>query len=229
VKAREHPLHPLTDAEPLWLGSSSPRRREILENLRVPFRVAAGAPDERVHLGETPEAYLARVVLAKLAAVRAIVAADPRARPGDVVLVADTSVVLGDTILGKPIDEGGGDRARGIVSARAMVAALAGRTHRVLTRFALALAQAQAGGGPDAAVLHSETVDTRVTFRPLSDGVLTAYAESGEGLDKAGGYAVQGLGAALVARIEGSYSNVVGLPACEVVVALEALGLVARA
>jgi septum formation protein len=213
-------LAPLNAETPLWLGSASPRRREILENLRIPFRVAAGAPDERVLAGETPEIYLARVVLAKLGAVRALVA--ERARAGDVVLVADTSVVLGDTILGKPIDEGHGDRERGTAAAEAMVARLAGRTHRVLTRFVLA----RAGNVASDDVLHAETVETRVTFRPLSEGAVRAYAASGEGLDKAGGYAVQGLGAGLVARIDGSYANVVGLPACELVVALATLGLV---
>jgi septum formation protein len=74
-------------------------------------------------------------------------------------------------------------------------------------------------------VRHAETVTTRVTFRPLSATQIRAYAESREGLDKAGAYAVQGLGAAIVSRISGSYTNVVGLPACEVVVALTALGL----
>ena len=101
----------------------------------------------------------------------------------------------------------------------AMIARLAGRTHEVWTRFAIASPRVVPR------VLHAETVITRVTFRSLTAAGVRAYAESGEGSDKAGGYAVQGLGAGLVARIDGSYTNVVGLPACEVIVALEGLGL----
>jgi septum formation protein len=118
-----------------------------------------------------------------------------------------------------------------------MLSALSGREHQVWTRFAIA------GGGPIAggvdrdpgspvalgvAPLHAETVVTRVRFRALSDDEVASYAATGEGLDKAGAYAIQGIGAFAVARIEGSYSNVVGLPACEVVSALRATGLLAR-
>lgn len=166
----------------------------------------AGA-DESTREGEGPAPYLERVVLAKLAAVT-----DSADLSGiSAVLVADTSVIDGGTILGKP--EGPDD-------AESMIARLAGRTHEVWTRFAI--------GAPERPfrVLHEETVISRVTFRPLTPARIRAYAESGEGADKAGGYAVQGLGAGLVSRIDGSYTNVVGLPACEVVVALEGLGLV---
>ncbi len=197
----------LTDDSPLLLGSASPRRREILTNLRIPFVVRAAEADESTREGEEPDAYLARVVSAKLEAVRAA-AADVRA---GAILVADTSVIEGGAILGKPASTD---------EAEAMIARLAGKTHEVHTRFAIG------GVGAGGATLHAETVVTRVTFRPLTPARIRAYAESGEGTDKAGAYAVQGLGAALVSRIEGSYSNVVGLPACEVVVALERLGLV---
>lgn len=193
---------------PLLLGSGSPRRREILENLKIPFVVRVADVDETTVPGEEPAAYLERVVGAKMAAVSAI--------PGalvdvSAVLVADTSVIDRGAILGKPgsVDE-----------AEAMIARLAGRTHEVWTRFAVGPAE------PAGRALHEETVITRVTFRPLTPERVRAYAESGEGTDKAGAYAVQGLGAALVAKIEGSYTNVVGLPACELVVALERLGLV---
>jgi septum formation protein len=93
---------------------------------------------------------------------------------------------------------------------------LAGITHEVWTRFAI---------GASGATLHAETVRTQVTFRDLDDDEIARYAASGEGRDKAGAYAVQGLGAFMVARIDGSYANVVGLPACEVIVALRTLGL----
>jgi septum formation protein len=198
----------------LLLGSGSPRRREILANLRIPLVVHVAGADESTRAGEDAAAYLERVVLAKLTAVAAVYApgsgAAEELRATRVVLVADTSVIDGGAILGKPADVG---------EAEAMIARLAGRTHEVWTRFAL--------GAPTAEprVLHAETVVTRVTFRALTPARIRAYAESGEGLDKAGAYAVQGLGAGLVANIEGSYTNVVGLPACEVLVALERLGL----
>jgi len=199
----------LTDEHPLLLASGSPRRREILATLRVPFVVAAVATDESTRSGETPEAYLVRIVAAKLEAALGVA-------EGGVggVLVADTTVIEGGGILGKPASP---------AEAEAMIARLAGKTHEVWTRFAI-------GGSPDASssrprTLHEETVVTRVTFRPLTAARIHAYAMSGEGADKAGAYAVQGLGSALVSRIEGSYTNVVGLPACEVAVALESLGL----
>jgi septum formation protein len=206
---------------PLLLGSASPRRREILANLRVPFVVHVAGADETIHEGEGPAAYLERVVLAKLRAVAEVYApssgAPDEVRATSAVLVADTSVIDDGTILGKPAhaDE-----------AEAMIARLAGRTHEVWTRFAIGRVEGvQRGEAREVRVAHAETVITRVTFRALTPARIRAYAESGEGLDKAGGYAVQGLGAGIVARIEGSYTNVVGLPACELIVALEGLGL----
>lgn len=205
----------LSDATPLVLGSGSPRRREILTSLRVPHVVLAGQADETVHPGEAADAYLARVARAKLGAVVQVLAgvlAGALAARARAVLVADTSVVVDGAILGKPADAD---------EAEQMIARLAGRSHDVMTRFAIALLPHADGVAP----AHEETVVTRVTFRALSPREIRAYAESGEGLDKAGGYAVQGLGAALVPRIHGSYTNVVGLPACEVAAALGALGL----
>lgn len=199
----------LSQGSKLWLASGSPRRREILESLGAPIFVRSAAADESVRGGEAPRAYLERVVAAKLDAAFASLATSSLAEPCGVVLVADTSVVLGARILGKPDD---------VVDAERMIGELAGRTHVVMTRFAIA-------DVTERATLHAETVETRVTFRALTDERVRAYAATGEGLDKAGAYAVQGRGAALVARVEGSYSNVVGLPACEVAVALEGLGL----
>jgi septum formation protein len=200
-------LKPITNEEPLVLGSGSPRRREILDSLRVPHVVLVADADETVLAGENADAYLERVVLAKLAGVRAKLHGERR---GAVILVADTSVIVDGAILGKPASDADG---------LAMIERLAGRTHEVHTRFAI--------GTGDAAPLHAETVITRVTFRPLGAGEARAYVASGEGKDKAGGYAVQGLGASFTQRIDGSYANVVGLPACEVAVALRRLGLVA--
>lgn len=212
----------LSEASPLLLASSSPRRREILHQLRIPHLVAApSGVDERVHEGEHAGAYLERVVEAKLAAASAVFTFDPSslgdtlrgvnvASAAAAVLVADTSVILDGAILGKPSS---------VTEAEAMISSISGRVHEVWTRFAIGAPTAEAK------VLHVETVVTRVTFRSLTPERIRRYAESGEGDDKAGAYAVQGIGAALVARIEGSYSNVVGLPAAEVVVALENLGL----
>lgn len=190
------------------LASGSPRRREILDNLGISFEVHVAATDESIAPGEQAATYLERVVRAKLAAVCASEGA-PLAKVR-AVLVADTSVIDGGTILGKPAD---------VDEAEVMIARLAGRTHEVWTRFAIGESVREVR------VLHEETVITRVTFRALTPARIRAYAESGEGLDKAGAYAVQGRGAGLVARVEGSYTNVVGLPACEVLVALEGLGL----
>lgn len=204
----------LSAARPLYLASGSPRRREILENLRIPYVVRAASADESTREGEPPAAYLERVARAKLDAACAALAtaamASEELREAAAVLVADTSVIAEGAILGKPASTD---------EAEAMIARLAGRTHEVWTRFVVG--EATAAATP----LHEETVVTQVTFRALTPARIRAYAESGEGMDKAGAYAVQGLGAALVARIDGSYTNVVGLPACELAVALEALGL----
>jgi septum formation protein len=226
----------LSPASPLLLASGSPRRREILETLGVPIVVRAADADETVRDGEAPAGYLARVVRAKLQAAGALLAKDASLRGRcAAILVADTSVIAapapapGGPIANRVTDAAAADTgAAGAIlgkpgsvdEAERMIARLAGRTHEVWTRFAIG-----AAGESAPSPLHEETVVTRVTFRPLTPARVRAYAESGEGTDKAGAYAVQGLGAALVSRIEGSYSNVVGLPACEVVVALEQLGL----
>jgi len=191
---------------PLILGSQSPRRRELLERLGVPYLVRPAEIDETPRADETPSAYLERVVLAKMAAVCAVVARGSR------VLVADTLVVAPDgAILGKPGDDD---------HARTMLQRLAGSSHRVATRFALA--EANPGRAPTLA--HAQTVTTGVTFRALSASEITDYVATGEGRDKAGSYAVQGLAAAFVERIDGSFTNVVGLPLSELSVALRELG-----
>lgn len=151
--------------------------------------------DESVAPGEGAAAYLHRVVDAKLAAVGAEATADVGG-----LLVADTSVVVDDEILGKPAD------AR---EAAEMLRRLVGRAHVVMTRYAIARP------GPER--VSARTVETRVVMRGASADEIARYAATGEGFDKAGGYAIQGIGAFLVERIEGSYSNVVGLPQCEVV------------
>lgn len=219
------PLRPLSKADPLFLASGSPRRREILGNLGVPTLAGPVDVDETVRPSESAEAYLTRIVIAKLVAASNVFEKPEEggapssgdtlkgvnlAAAAAAVLVADTSVIDDGAILGKPTSAEDAER---------IIARLAGRTHEVWTRFAI--------GAPEcpARAVHEETVKTRVTFRALTPERVRAYVASGEGVDKAGAYAVQGRGAGLVARIEGSYSNVVGLPACELMVALERLGL----
>ncbi|HEY3668434.1 MAG TPA: Maf family protein [Polyangiaceae bacterium] len=190
---------------PLVLGSASPRRRDILSGLGIQIRVEPADIAEHVLPGERPLDYVTRIVAGKLAAVAARVAA-----PLAGVLVADTIVVVDGDILGKPEGTAGAERLLGRI---------VGRTHTVFTRYAVSVADA-----PDV-IAAARTVATDVTLRAASADEIARYAASGEGLDKAGAYAAQGLGAFLIERIDGSYSNVVGLPACEVVLDLRSLGL----
>jgi septum formation protein len=156
--------------------------------------------------GEPAERYLARVVAEKLSAVAGAVA-----WPYAAILVADTIVVVDGDVLGKPGDV---DEAAGLVGR------LVGRTHTVHTGYAIATPEA-----PQRAAVY-RTVATRVSMRAATVDEVTRYARTGEGLDKAGAYAAQGIGAFLIERIDGSYTNVIGLPACEVVQDLSRLGLV---
>jgi len=191
---------------PLLLGSQSPRRRQILEDLGIPIVVRAAAVDESVAPGEAIEAYLARVVEAKLRAAQGNLGTlSPAA-----ILAADTIVVLDAAIVGKPKD---------VPDALLLLQMLAGRVHTVHTRFAILDMER-----PDAPVC-ARTVESRVSMRSATLGELQRYAATGEGLDKAGAYALQGCGAFLVERIDGSPSNVIGLPACEVVLELDRAGL----
>ena len=189
------------NAPTVWLASRSPRRAELLRTLGVRFAVLDLEIDESVRQHEAPEDYVARLARAKAAAG---IAAMPAHAP---VLAADTTVVVDGEILGKPRDRADGLR---------MLDQLAGRAHTVLTGVALAL--------PDGS-WSTVTVCTSVVMRALSAAEKAAYWSSGEPLDKAGGYAVQGLGGALVARIDGSYSNVVGLPLAETLALLSAAGV----
>ena len=183
--------------------------------LRLPFVVRAVTVDERILGGEGPDSYLRRVTAAKLDAVRAT----DLGRDVAAVLVADTVVIspLG-VVLGKPAEVARESGRAPHEEVRSMVEQLAGATHEVRTRFALSPPEA---GSPAA---HAQTVTTRVTLRAMAPSEVLAYARAGEGIDKAGGYAIQGTAAAFVERLEGSYTNVVGLPLCELVVTLRELG-----
>jgi septum formation protein len=191
---------------PLILGSASPRRREILAGLGLPLRVLPGEVDEGIRNGERPKQYLERIVAQKLATV----AARAKTERYAALLVADTIVVVDDEVLNKPVD---------LRDAERLVARLVGRTHTVFTRYAIGRASE-----PTLAIAE-RSVESRVSMRPASAAEIARYARTGEGSDKAGAYAAQGIGAFLIERIEGSYTNVVGLPACEVVLDLCQSGL----
>lgn len=184
---------------PLFLASTSPRRRELLRQIGLDFSVLTVAVDESLQAGELPTDYVARLARTKAAAGLAQV-------PAGVVIAADTTVVLGEEVLGKPATE---------VEAVDMWFRLSGRTHQVFTGVAVG----------DASHVDVMVVSTRVHFRAITRAEMHAYWLSGEPHDKAGGYAIQGRGAVFVDAIEGSYSNVVGLPLTETATLLARFGI----
>jgi septum formation protein len=174
--------------------------------LGIPMVARAASIDESPVAGEEATAYLERITRAKLRAIAIGGIADFGGA-----LVADTIVIgHGGELVGKPADD---------QDAAAILTRLGGVTHDVTTRFLLA-----EGGDREGQIAHEQTVTTRVTFRALLPGEVPAYVSTGEGRDKAGAYAVQGQAAAFIERIDGSYTNVVGLPLSEVVVAMHKLG-----
>ncbi len=186
----------------LALASGSPRRIELLSTLGLNYIVVNHGIDEMTIEGESPEAQVRRLARAK--------AAHASKRAPDLwILGADTIVVIDGNILGKPQDE---------QEARSMLASLAGRTHEVFTGYALVRASAPGKS-------RQRQVRSRVHIRSLSDDEIAAYVKTGEPMDKAGAYAIQGIGAAIVEWIEGSYTNVVGLPVCELAQDLKELGI----
>ncbi len=181
----------------LHLASTSPRRREILEAQGIDFEIVPVDVDETPIPGESPHDLVVRLAVAKAEAAGARAA---------LVLGADTVVVVDDLILGKPADE---------ADCLAMLAALSGRRHQVLTGVALRTPQGT----------RTLVSETNVYFREISRDEAVAYWQSGEPCDKAGAYAIQDRGGAFVERIEGSYSGVVGLPDSETVELLAAAGI----
>jgi septum formation protein len=181
----------------LVLASASPRRAELLRAAGIAFEVKVADVDETQSVGETPDAYVERLALSKAVAI---------AEQGELraVLGADTTVVVDGAVLGKPID---------VSDATRMLRLLSGRTHLVLTGIALI---APALMGQESRPRRARVCTTRVTFAPLSEAELAWYVASGEPMDKAGAYAIQGLASRFVTGIDGSYSNVVGLPVSHV-------------
>ena len=180
------------DTPQIYLASGSPRRRELLAQIGVRFAVVSAQIDERIQSEETPAEYVQRLALEKArAGSRSVQAVLPLP-----VLGADTAVVVEGEILGKPQDE---------AHSLAMLDRLAGRSHDVYTGVAVAFN-------------HEERVSisvSRVTFRPIAREERLAYWRSGEPQDKAGGYAIQGIGAVFIERLEGSFTGVMGLPLFE--------------
>lgn len=210
-----------TPPPPLVLASASPRRRELLAGIGLSFVVDVPDVDEAPLADESPQVMVLRLARAKARAVSERRGAGPTERRGagpterraataaaatPLVIAADTTVVLDGEMLGKPRD---------VAEAAAFVARLAGREHWVHTGHALRL------GEREASVLRS----TRVRFRALDAAEIADYAATGEGLDKAGGYAIQGLGATLIDGIDGCYGAVVGLSLPAVLLAARELGV----
>ncbi len=169
------------------LASQSPRRQQLLQLLRVPFQVRPADIDEGMDSALPPQQEVARVSKLKAEATAC--------EPGDVVIAADTIVVLESKVLGKPADK---------ADAIAMLRALSGRDHQVMTGVTVLRGEK--------AITHTEITD--VHFRPLTEDEILRYVETGEPMDKAGAYGIQGFAAPFVEGIRGDYYNVMGLPVC---------------
>jgi len=188
----------------LVLASASPRRAALLREIGVDFVVRVSDVPELPNPGEAPDAFALRAASDKGAAIARVAARDW-------VLAADTVVTIDAAILGKPADD---------ADARAMLHRLGGRTHAVLTAVTLF--------APGGCRVAAQVVRSAVEFRPLDAAEIAAYVAGGEPADKAGAYAIQGGAAAFVRRVEGSISNVIGLPIDEVRALFERHGLLAR-
>lgn len=190
---------PPPSVPPVWLASGSPRRRELLAQLGIPHVVVSVDVDETPGRGEGAADLACRLAAAKARAGRA------KAVAGSIVVGADTTVALGPEIFGKPVDE---------ADAQRILTRLAGRTHAVYSAVAVVDAERE----------RVELSRSEVSFRALEPAEIAAYWATGEPRDKAGAYAIQGLGAAFVTLLHGSYSGVMGLPLFETARLLAAAG-----
>jgi septum formation protein len=180
---------------PLILASASPRRKELLSQIRIPFRAVKSRVKEDVITGD-PSKITQRLANEKATHIL-------KAESKSWILGADTIVTINDKVLGKPSDA---------KNARKMLESLSGREHSVITGFCIL--------DPSGDLVHTEAVTTLVRFKTLSEKEISSYINSGEPFGKAGSYAIQGIGAFLVEAISGSYTNVVGLPLCALINAL---------
>jgi len=183
------------------LASSSPRRREILKSVGLTFQVISPEAEESHKSGESPEDFALRLSKEKALSVAR------GCEAGTIVIGADTVVVVDNDILGKPLNEN---------EATSMLRKISGREHRVLTAFSIVKSGSQ--------VLHSEIVQTLVSVKNLAAYEIEGYIMTGEPMDKAGAYAIQGIGAFMIKEVRGSYTNVVGLPLFELLKALKLQG-----
>ncbi len=185
------------------LASASPRRSELLSQVGIEFEVVPSNIPEEPLDGETPDEHVMRLSFEKASEVLG------RVGDGKWVIGSDTVVIIDDEILGKPEDR---------ADARRMLKKLSGREHRVVTGYSII----NSSSGKEI----KKSVGTVVKFKTLTDDEIKGYVDSGEPMDKAGAYAIQGLGSFMVEGIIGSYSNVVGLPVCQIVDDLEGVGAV---
>ncbi|MGA8036243.1 MAG: Maf family protein [Candidatus Acidiferrales bacterium] len=185
------------------LASASPRRAEILRNAGIEFTVFNADVDETRHANESADAYVSRVAAAKAEKAAAYLL---RTNQEAVTVAADTVVVVGDEVLGKPVDA---------ADAKRMLRLLSGKAHEVRTGLAIIADPAQVPG--------VQVVSTRVHFATMTDAEIDAYLSTGEPFDKAGAYGIQGIGGKFVTGIEGCYFNVMGLPLSRVWSALTAI------
>lgn len=199
--ANEPSLH-CPETSLLVLASASPRRKELLASLGIGFQVVPSQAAEALLPNESPRQHVMR-----LSREKALEVARRKEVTGRWFLGSDTVVLRDETILGKPADA---------TEAAAMLRSLSGRSHQVLSGYAIYDRLKDK--------MESDAVTTQVRFKELTDQEIAGYIATGEPFGKAGSYAIQGIGAFMVPAIEGSYSNVVGLPLCEVVAALERLG-----
>jgi septum formation protein len=183
------------------LASASPRRRELLRQIGLIFAVVPSEIEEDVKDGEEPREHVLRLARIKAQEIA-------RDQDSAVIIAADTIVVLGGEILGKPKDE---------EEAFEMLSRLSGRVHRVFTGFCVL-----SSDGSE----YSEAVESKVRFKHLTPEEIRGYIKTGEPMDKAGAYAVQGRGSYMIKKIQGSYTNVVGLPLCELVEVLVRFGAI---
>ena len=187
----------------LILASQSPRRRQLMEQIGLSFTVKIADIDETMDPSKPPEAQVAEVSARKAAAIA------ETSRPEDVIIAADTIVVVDDTILGKPHSK---------EDAKAMLNLLSGRSHRVMTGVTVCRGEES--------VSHTEI--TEIRFRALSDAEIDAYVESGDPMDKAGSYGIQNAAAIFVSGMHGDYFNVMGLPLCSLTQLLRRFGVEVR-
>ena len=191
-----------TDTGSLVLASSSPRRRELLTMLGIAFEVIPSHVDEEEIDGETPGEHVTRLSQAKVREVG-------KTFPARWILGADTIVFIDGVVLGKP---------RTTTDAQCMLRKLSGREHTVMTGFYIYHPERNQSAGT--------VVESRVAIKKLTENEIDGYIKTGEPFDKAGAYAVQGIGMFMIEKVSGSHTNVIGLPVCEVVSALKSLGAI---